>query len=194
MKSQREPDDLLVLMVQDGDRCAFDRLAARYRPKLLRLIQRTVHDPADAEDVLQDTLVRAYRALPAFRRDAAFYTWLFRIAINTATAFMTGKRRQMESRGEAPDQAGQPSNPELQADIITPEDILLGKEIAELVDRAIASLAPEHSAAITMHEIDGLSYQQIADAMLCPIGTVRSRISNARMVIAARLQPLCHLH
>ncbi|RJG22236.1 sigma-70 family RNA polymerase sigma factor [Massilia cavernae] len=194
MKSQREPDDLLVIRVQDGDRCAFDQLAARYRAKLLRLIMRTVHDPADAEDVLQDTLVRAYRAIGAFRRDSAFYTWLFRIAINTATAFMSGKRRQMETRGETPDSGSPDANPELQADIVTPEDILQGKQMAEIVDRAVASLAPEHSAAITMHEIDGLSYQEIADAQLCPIGTVRSRISNARMVIAARLHPLCHLH
>ncbi|MGZ8288517.1 MAG: sigma-70 family RNA polymerase sigma factor [Telluria sp.] len=194
MKSQREPDDLLVARVQDGDRCAFDQLGARYRAKLLRLIVRTVHDPADAEDVLQDTLVRAYRAIHSFRGDSAFYTWLFRIAINTATAFMAGRRRHMETRGEAPDPAGHSAIPDLQTDRITPEDILQGKQMAEIVDRAVASLAPEHSAAITMHEIDGLSYQEIADAMLCPIGTVRSRISNARMVIAARLEPLCHLH
>lgn len=190
-KSQREPDRLLVVRIQGGDRHAFDELAARYRARTLRLILRTVHDPADAEDVLQDTLVRAYRAIHSFRGDAAFYTWLFRIAINTATAFMAGKRRQAERRSDPLD-AGDAASAELQTDAITPEDILQGKQLAEMVDRAVASLAPEHSAAITMHEVDGLSYQQIADAMLCPIGTVRSRISNARMVIAARLLPYPH--
>jgi RNA polymerase sigma-70 factor (ECF subfamily) len=194
MKSQHEPDALLVVRVQNGDRRAFDQLVARYRVKLLRLIMRTVHDPDDAEDVLQDALVRAYRAIHAYRGDAAFYTWLFRIAINTAIAFMSGKRRLMECRADAPGEAQGAAAGDTRTDGITPEDILQGKQLAEIVDRAVASLAPEHSAAITMHEIDGLSYQEIADAMLCPIGTVRSRISNARLVIAARLQTHSHLH
>lgn len=194
MNSVRESDQLLVSKVQRGDRSAFDRLAARYRARVLRLISRIVHDPADAEDVLQDTLVRAYRAIPSFRGDSAFYTWLFRIAVNTATAFVTGRRRQMDARTDSADTDSAAVLAELETDTITPEDILHGKQLAEIVDRAVASLAPEHSAAITMHEIDGLSYQQIADAMLCPIGTVRSRIANARLVIANRLNPLCHLH
>jgi RNA polymerase sigma-70 factor (ECF subfamily) len=190
----REPDELLVSRVQDGNRCAFDQLAARYRSRLLRLIMRIVHDSADAEDVLQDTLVRAYRAIDSFRGDSAFYTWLFRIAVNTATAFVSGRHRHMEARTDSADPDRANFMAELEADAITPEDILLGKELADIVDRAIASLAPEHSAAITMHEVDGLSYQEIADAMLCPIGTVRSRIANARHVIATRLNPLRHLH
>ena len=194
MNSLREPDHLLVSRVQDGDRCAFDQLAARYRSRLLRLILRIVHDSADAEDVLQDTLVRAYRAIHSFRGDAAFYTWLFRIAVNTATAFVTGRRHRMDSCNDSTDPNSAAAIAELETDAITPEDILLGKQMAEIVDRAVASLAPEHSAAITMHEVDGLSYQQIADAMLCPIGTVRSRIANARLVIANRLDPLCRLH
>lgn len=192
--SQREPDQLLVSKVQQGDRRAFDHLAARYRSRLLRLIMRIVHDSADAEDVLQDTLVRAYRAIHLFRGDSAFYTWLFRIAVNTATAFVTGRRHQMDARTDSADADGAMAWTELATDAITPEDILQGKQLAELVDRAVASLAPEHSAAITMHEIDGLSYQQIADAMLCPIGTVRSRIANARLVIANRLSPFGHPH
>lgn len=194
MKSQREPDAQLVVRVQNGDRNAFDQLVARYRAKLLRLVLRTVHDPDDAEDVLQDTLVRAWRAIHTFRGDSAFYTWLFRIAINTAIAFMSGKRRHMECRAEAPGEAHGAAGNDTRTDTITPEDILQGKQLAEIVGRAVASLAPEHSAAITMHEIDGLSYQEIADAMLCPIGTVRSRISNARLVIAARLHTVSHLH
>lgn len=194
MKSQREPDALLVVRVQNGDRSAFDQLVARYRAKLLRLVMRTVHDPDDAEDVLQDTLVRAWRAIHTFRGDSAFYTWLFRIAINTAIAFMTGKRRHMDCRAGPPGDTQGASAHDTRTDGITPEDILQGKQLAEIVDRAVASLAPEHSAAITMHEIDGLSYQEIADAMLCPIGTVRSRISNARLVIAARLHTHSHLH
>lgn len=194
MKSLREPDHLLVSRVQDGDRCAFDQLAARYRSRLLRLILRIVHDSADAEDVLQDTLVRAYRAIHSFRGDSAVYTWLFRIAVNTATAFVTGRRHRMEACTDSADSNSATAIAELETDSITPEDILLGKQMAEIVGRAVASLAPEHSAAITMHEVDGLSYQEIADAMLCPIGTVRSRIANARLVIANRLEPLSRMH
>ena len=194
MKSLREPDHLLVSRVQDGDRCAFDQLAARYRSRLLRLILRIVHDSADAEDVLQDTLVRAYRAIHSFRGDSAFYTWLFRIAVNTATAFVSGRRHRMEACTDSADPNSAAAIAELETDSITPEDILLGKQMAEIVGRAMASLAPEHSAAITMHEVDGLSYQEIADAMLCPIGTVRSRIANARHVIANRLEPLSRMH
>ena len=190
MNSHREPDQQLVSRVQQGDRCAFDQLAMRYRGRLLRLILRIVHDPADAEDVLQDTLVRAYRAINTFRGDAAFYTWLFRIGVNTATAFITGRHHRMDVRTDSADPANAADIAERETDPITPEDILLGKQMAEIVDRAVASLAPEHSAAITMHEVDGLTYQEIADAMLCPIGTVRSRIANARMVIATRLEPL----
>ncbi|MCC6070005.1 sigma-70 family RNA polymerase sigma factor [Massilia sp. GCM10020059] len=193
MNSLREPDHLLVSRVQDGDRCAFDQLAARYRSRLLRLILRIVHDSADAEDVLQDTLVRAYRAIHSFRGDSAFYTWLFRIAVNTATAFVTGRRHRIEACTDSADPSSA-AIAELETDSITPEDILLGKQMAEIVGRAVASLAPEHCAAITMHEVDGLSYQEIADAMLCPIGTVRSRIANARLVIASRLEPLSRLH
>lgn len=193
MNSFRESDQLLVNKVQEGDRSAFDQLAARYRSRLLRLIQRIVHDSADAEDVLQDTLVRAYRAIPSFRGDSAFYTWLFRIAVNTATAFVTGRHHRMDARTDSAD-PNSAAIAELETDAITPEDILHGKQLAEIVDRAVASLAPEHSAAITMHEVDGLSYQEIADAMLCPIGTVRSRIANARLVIATRLDPFCRPH
>ncbi|MBZ2206628.1 sigma-70 family RNA polymerase sigma factor [Massilia soli] len=189
MNSQQQPDQQLVARVQRGDCRAFDQLAARYRGRLLRLILRIVHDPADAEDVLQDTLVRAYRAINAFRGDAAFYTWLFRIGVNTATAFVTGRYHRIDSRTDSATPANAADLAE-ETDSITPEDILLGKQMAEMVDRAVASLAPEHSAAITMHEVDGLTYQEIADAMLCPIGTVRSRIANARLVIATRLAPL----
>lgn len=194
MRSLREPDHLLVSKVQDGDRCAFDQLVTRYQSRLLRLILRIVHDNADAEDVLQDTLVRAYRAIHSFRGDSAFYTWLFRIAVNTATAFMTGRRHRMAERTDSAATSSSTAIAERDTDAITPEDILQGKQLAELVDRAVASLAPEHSAAITMHEVDGLSYQEIADAMLCPIGTVRSRIANARLVIATRLEPIFRVH
>ena len=194
MDRNREPDQQLVNRVKQGDRCAFDQLALRYRGRLLRLILRIVHDPADAEDVLQDALVRAYRAINSFRGDSAFYTWLFRIGVNTANAFMTGRRHRMDTCTDSADPASATDIAERETDPITPEDILLGKQIAEIVDRAVASLAPEHSAAITMHEVDGLSYQEIADAMLCPIGTVRSRIANARLVIASRLEPLNRAH
>ncbi len=194
MDSSRVPDQQLVGMVQQGDRCAFDRLVTRYRGRLLRLILRIVHDPADAEDVLQDTLVRAYRAINAFRGDASFYTWLFRIGVNTANGFMSGRQHRMDACTESADPASAAAIAKRDTDPITPEDILLGKEMADIVDRAVASLAPEHSAAITMHEVDGMSYQQIADRMLCPIGTVRSRIANARHVIATRLEPRNRLH
>jgi RNA polymerase sigma-70 factor (ECF subfamily) len=190
MHSDRASDHQLVTRVQEGDCCAFDQLALRYRGRLLRLITRIVHDGADAEDVLQDTLVRALRAIRSFRGDAAFYTWLFRIGVNTATAFITGRQQRMHAGSADAEAASAAAIAELETDAITPEDILFGKQVAEIVDRAVATLAPEHSAAITMHEVDGMSYQEIADAMLCPIGTVRSRIANARLVIASRLAPL----
>ena len=188
MKSQREIDQILLQKVQAGDKHAFDLLVAPYRGRLMRLIQRTVHDIHDAEDVLQDTLIRAYRGVHGFRGDAAFYTWVFRIGINTATAFAASKRRRLLDYSEPLDEAN--GSTEGPWDSVTPEDVLMGKQLAETVGAALASMAPEHSAAITLREVDGLSYQEIALEMVCPIGTVRSRIANARTVIAARLRAM----
>ena len=187
--SERECDQILVVKVQEGDKQAFDLLVAKYQRRLMRMVSYIVHDRAEAEDVLQEVFIKAYRGLRHFRGESAFYTWLFRIGVNTARSYVTVKKRK------AVTSAGDAAAPDLdfdgndqRADLVTPEDVLAGKQIAEVVTSAMESLAPEQSIAMTLHEIDGLSYQEIADIMVCPIGTVRSRISHAREVIAGRLR------
>jgi len=186
--SERESDQILVAKVQDGDKQAFDLLVAKYQRRLMRMVSYIVHDRAEAEDVLQEVFIKAYRGLRHFRGESAFYTWLFRIGVNTARSYVTVKKRKaVATAGEPPNEADFDGNDQ-RADLVTPEDVLAGKQIAEVVTSAMESLAPEQSIAMTLHEIDGLSYQEIADIMVCPIGTVRSRISHAREVIAGRLR------
>jgi RNA polymerase sigma-70 factor, ECF subfamily len=190
MTSERELE--LVHWAQRGAPGAFDQLLAPYRQRLLRLIVQVVHNPEDAEDVLQETILRAYRAIRNFRGDSAFYTWLFRIALNTAKAFVTSRLHRNDLQTDSVDASEAIELPERESDYVTPLDILEAKELAEEVGCAIAHLPKEHSAAITMYEIDGLTYQQIADVMVCPIGTVRSRISNARLVIGSCFEPMSY--
>jgi len=188
--SEREADQALVARAQGGDRRAFDLLAGKYRRKLERLLSRFIRDPAEVEDVSQEVLVKAYRALPAFRGESAFYTWLYRIGINTAK-----NHRAAQARAPAPvgfdaeaaegfQEAGQLRDAE------TPESLLLSKQIAQTVDAAIGALADDLRTAIVLREIDGLSYEEIADVMNCPIGTVRSRIFRAREAVALKLRPV----
>lgn len=188
---EREADLLLVERVQSGDQAAFGLLVQKYQRKLLRLVMRLVRDPAEAEDVAQEAFIKAYRALPNFRGDSAFYTWLYRIGINTAKNWLIAHGRRLpvvsdvlEDGEDRLEDGGLLRNDE------TPDRILMSKQIGETVNAAMLALPADLYTAITLREIDGLSYEEIAQVMDCPIGTVRSRIFRAREAIAERLRPL----
>ena len=189
--SDREVDQLLVERAQRGDKRAFELLVEKYQRKLARLVSRLVRDPGEAEDVTQEAFIKAYRALPSFRGDSAFYTWLYRIGINTAKNYLVsmGRRAPTSTEVDAEEAEGFESADQLR-DINTPESLLLTKEIATTVNAAIESLPEELRSAIQLREIEGMSYEEIAEMMNCPIGTVRSRIFRAREAIAERLKPL----
>jgi len=189
--SEREVDQQLVERAQRGDKRAFELLVEKYQRKLARLVSRLVRDPGEVEDVTQEAFVKAYRALPSFRGDSAFYTWLYRIGINTAKNYLvaTGRRAPTSTSVDAEEAEGLESGEPLR-DINTPESLLLSKEIATTVNAAIESLPEELRSAIQLRELEGMSYEEIAKLMDCPIGTVRSRIFRAREAIAERLKPL----
>jgi RNA polymerase sigma-70 factor (ECF subfamily) len=189
--SERDIDQQLVLRAQRGDKKAFELLVEKYQRKLGRLLARFIRDPAEVEDVTQEAFVKAYRALPAFRGDSAFYTWLYRIGINTAKNYLMalGRRAPTSTEVEAQDAEGFEEGEQLR-DINTPESMLLSKEIAATVNATIEELPEELRTAIQLREIEGMSYEDIARIMDCPIGTVRSRIFRAREAIAERLRPL----
>jgi RNA polymerase sigma-70 factor (ECF subfamily) len=189
--SDREIDRQLVARAQSGDKRAFELLVEKYQRKLARLLSRFIRDPAEVEDVTQEAFIKAYRALPAFRGDSAFYTWLYRIGINTAKNYLMamGRRAPTSTEVEAEDAEGFEEGEQLR-DINTPESLLLSNEIAQTVNSTIEQLPEELRTAIQMREIEGMSYEDIAKAMDCPIGTVRSRIFRAREAIAEQLRPL----
>jgi RNA polymerase sigma-70 factor (ECF subfamily) len=189
--SDREIDKQLVTRAQQGDKQAFNLLVEKYQRKLSRLLSRFIRDQGEVEDVTQEAFIKAYRALPAFRGDSAFYTWLYRIGINTAKNYLMamGRRAPTSTEVEAEDAEGFEEGEQLR-DINTPESVLLTKEIAETVNSTIEQLPEELRRAIQMREIEGMSYEDIAQAMDCPIGTVRSRIFRAREAIAEQLRPL----
>jgi len=189
--SEREVDQLLVERAQRGDKRAFELLVEKYQRKLARLVSRLIRDPGEVEDVTQEAFVKAYRALPTFRGDSAFYTWLYRIGINTAKNYLVamGRRAPTSTEVNAEEAEGYESGEQLR-DINTPESLLLSKEIAATVNAAIESLPEELRSAIQLRELEGMSYEEIAKLMDCPIGTVRSRIFRAREAIAGRLKPL----
>jgi RNA polymerase sigma-70 factor (ECF subfamily) len=189
--SERDIDQQLVERAQRGDKRAFELLVEKYQRKLGRLLARFIRDPAEVEDVTQEAFIKAYRALPAFRGDSAFYTWLYRIGINTAKNYLMalGRRAPTSTEVEAEDAEGFEDAEQLR-DINTPESILLSKEIAATVNATIEELPEELRTAIQLREIEGMSYEDIARIMDCPIGTVRSRIFRAREAIAERLRPL----
>ncbi len=186
----------LVQRVKNGDREAFNLLILKYQRKVSRLVARLVRNPDEADDVVQEAFIKAYRALPQFRGDSAFYTWLYRIAVNTA-------KNHLVSQGKRPislsDLASNDSDeesfelPVVSTDNNTPEAELMSRQVAEAVNRAVAALPEELRTALSLREIDGLSYEEIAEAMNCPIGTVRSRIFRAREAVAAELRPLLNL-
>ena len=183
-------DEELVARVQRGEKNAFDLLVRKYQHRIVKLVGRYVRNPDDALDVAQETFVKAYRALANFRGESAFYTWLYRIAINTAKNHLVALgRRPREVELEGPD--GEEANiDDLQQDDETPEKILLVDEIRNTILRTIDSLPEDLRTAIVLREVEGLSYEEIADAMDCPIGTVRSRIFRAREAIDSKLKPL----
>ena len=189
--SDREIDRQLVTRAQQGDQQAFNLLVVKYQRKLSRLLSRFIRDQAEVEDVTQEAFIKAYRALPAFRGDSAFYTWLYRIGINTAKNYLMamGRRAPTSTEVGAEEAEGFEEGEQLR-DINTPESVLLSNEIAETVNSTIEQLPEELRRAIQMREIEGMSYEDIAQAMDCPIGTVRSRIFRAREAIAERLRPL----
>ena len=189
--SDREIDRQLVTRAQQGDKQAFGLLVDKYQRKLARLLSRFIRDPAEVEDVTQEAFIKAYRALPAFRGDSAFYTWLYRIGINTAKNYLMamGRRAPTSTEVEAEEAEGFEEGEQLR-DINTPESVLLSSEIAQTVNATIEKLPEELRTAIQLREIEGMSYEDIAKVMDCPIGTVRSRIFRAREAIAEQLRPL----
>jgi RNA polymerase sigma-70 factor (ECF subfamily) len=187
----REVDAQLVERAQRGDKRAYELLVVKYQRKLGRLLSRFVRDPAEVEDVTQEAFIKAYRALPSFRGDSAFYTWLYRIAINTAKNYLVALgRRAPTSTGFDNAEAENFEDAEQLRDSNTPESELMGREIAATVNKAMDALPADLRTAITLREIEGMSYEEIANVMNCPIGTVRSRIFRARDAIAAELRPL----
>jgi len=184
-------DREVVERAQRGDKRAFELLVMKYQRKLGRLLSRMVRDAAEVEDVTQEAFIKAYRALPNFRGESAFYTWLYRIAINTAKNYLVSMgRRAPTTTGFDHEEAESFDDAEALRDTATPENELMGREIADTVNRAVATLPEDLRTAITLREIEGLSYEEIAGVMNCPIGTVRSRIFRAREAIAAELRPL----
>jgi RNA polymerase sigma-70 factor (ECF subfamily) len=188
--TERQIDQELVERVQSGDKKAFDLLVLKYQQKVANLVSRYVRDPSETLDVTQEAFIKAYRALPNFRGESAFYTWLYRIAINTAKNFLVAQKRRPPSMDVDADTAEQLDVGSRLKEHATPEHHLLENELAETVRQAIDALPEDLRTAITLRELEGLSYEEIAKVMQCPVGTVRSRIFRARAAIDARLQPL----
>jgi RNA polymerase sigma-70 factor (ECF subfamily) len=194
MMLQPDPDAALVERVKQGDVRAFELLVIKYQRRVERLIGRMVRDSDLVFDIAQETFIRAYRALPQFRGESAFYTWLYRIAVNTAKKALWELKRdplvtESALAGVDDDDETSPARVE-QSDMETPDALLASKQIAQAVNAAIDALSEDLRQAVTLREIEGLSYEEIAEAMNCPIGTVRSRIFRAREAIALRLKPL----
>jgi RNA polymerase sigma-70 factor (ECF subfamily) len=187
----REVDQQLVERAQSGDKHAFELLVAKYQRRLGRLISRFVRDAAEAEDVTQDAFIKAYRALPAFRGDSAFYTWLYRIGINTAKNHLLALGRRAPTSTEFDsDEAEDFEDASLLHEVSTPENELMSKQVVDVVNASLQQLPDDLRVALTLREIEGLSYEEIAAVMNCPVGTVRSRIFRARDAVAANLRPL----
>jgi len=189
--SDREIDQQLVERVQNGDKQAFDLLVTKYQRKLIRLLSQFVRDPAEVEDVAQEAFIKAYRALPAFRGDSAFYTWLYRIGVNTAKNYLVSQGRKASTlQGIDTEDAENFEDGGVLREMDTPESELMSKQIAQTVNQTLEQLPEELRTAIVLREIEGLSYDEIAKIMECPIGTVRSRIFRAREAISEELRPL----
>lgn len=187
----REVDQQLVERTQLGDKRAFELLVSKYQRKLGRLISRFIRDPGEVEDVTQEAFIKAYRALPGFRGESAFYTWLYRIGINTAKNYLlaNGRRAPTSTPFDA-EEAESFEDAGLLHEVSTPESEMMSKQVAEVVNSSLMQLPDDLRTALTLREIEGLSYEEIASVMNCPVGTVRSRIFRAREAIAQNLRPL----
>jgi len=188
--SDKALDQELVARVQQGDKKAFDLLVLKYQQKVANVVLRYIHDPDESLDVTQEAFIKAYRALPNFRGDSAFYTWLYRIAINTAKNHLVSLNRRPPNSDVDAELAVQIDAGDRLKSQETPESLLLKDEISAVIYAAIDDLPEELKTAITLREFDGMSYEEIARTMSCPIGTVRSRIFRAREFIDAKLDPL----
>ncbi len=188
--SEKDIDFALVQRVQRGDKKAFDLLVLKYQNKIGHLVSRYVHDSHESQDVTQEAFIKAYRGLKNFRGDSAFYTWLYRIAINTAKNHLVTMSRKISDTGVDAAEAEQFESGSALREYATPDREMLADQIVEVVKQSIESLPEDLRMAITLREFDGLSYEEIASAMECPIGTVRSRIFRAREAIDINLEPL----
>ncbi|MCC5856412.1 MAG: RNA polymerase sigma factor RpoE [Idiomarina sp.] len=188
--SEQEIDQALVERVQSGDQRAFDVLVKKYQHKIMSLISRYVKQPGDVPDVAQEAFIKAYRALPNFRGDSAFYTWLYRIAVNTAKNYLVSRGRKPPGTDIDAQDAEFLDNGHGLKDIASPESLLLSEELRQVVMDTIDNLPDDLKQAITLRELDGLGYEEIAVTMDCPIGTVRSRIFRAREAIDEKIKPL----
>ncbi|MDD3530161.1 MAG: RNA polymerase sigma factor RpoE [Gallionellaceae bacterium] len=189
--SEQDIDRQLVERARLGDKRAFGLLVEKYQRRLHRLLSRMVRDPDEIDDIAQETFIKAYRALPNFRGDAAFYTWLYRIGVNTAKNYLATRKKAMPTiSDQALGDDDEPDERLVAQDIGTPESELLSKQVAIAVNQVVEGLPEELRTAITLREMEGLSYEEIAELMGCPIGTVRSRIFRAREAIAAKLRPI----
>ena len=187
----RELDQTLVERVQRGDKQAFGLLVVKYQRKLARLLSRLIRDPAEVEDVAQEAFLKAYRALPSFRGDSAFYTWLYRIGVNTAKNYLVSQGRRAPTSTEFDSEEAETfEDGDQLRDMNTPEHLMATRQIGETVNSAMEALPDELRTAIMLRELEGLSYEEIAEIMDCPIGTVRSRIFRAREAVAEKLRPL----
>lgn len=190
MTDQQHTDRQLVARVQKGDSRAFDLLVIKYQHRILALVGRYISDFAEAQDVTQEAFIKAYRALPSFRGDSQFYTWMYRIAVNTAKNYLVSRGRKTPTRDIDLDDAEFFADEANMKDIATPDSLIQRDELKKVVFDAIEALPEELRMAVTLRELDGLSYEEIAEVMDCPIGTVRSRIFRAREAIDKKMQPL----
>lgn len=186
----KDTDKELVRRVQKGERRAFDLLFSRYQQKILNLVGRYLRDSQDVEDVAQEAFIKAYRALPRFRGDSAFYTWLYRIAINTAKNHVVARGRRPPGVDVDVEDAEFMTGNEMLRESESPEAAMARDQLVAVIDDAIAELPEDLRSAVTLREFDGLSYEQIAEIMDCPVGTVRSRIFRARDSIDKRIEPV----
>ena len=190
MSDQNNIDQQLIERIQRGDKNAFNLLVRKYQHKVVSLVSRYVNNPGDIPDVAQETFIKAYRAIPDFRGESAFYTWLYRIAVNTAKNYIVAQGRRPPDMDVDSQDAETYEGAESLHEVANPENLMLSDEIRAEVASALASLPEDLRTAITLREIEGLSYEEIAEVMECPVGTVRSRIFRAREAIDKRIQPL----